>query len=118
MRRKPGAILPIEAAILEAVVELAAAGNPRAHGFLLAKHLRNAEGARLLTAHGTLYKALGRMEAAGLVGSDWEDPEIAAEDGRPRRRLYEITAAGRAALARASEAADLPVRLDPRWSPS
>ena len=118
MRRKKGAILPLEAAILAAAVELSAAGLPRFHGFLLAKHLRDVEGAKLLTAHGTLYKALGRMEKAGLLVSVWEDPDVAAEDGRPRRRLYEITAAGRAALARVADESGGAIRLDPGWSAS
>jgi DNA-binding PadR family transcriptional regulator len=118
MRRKPGAVLPIEAAILTAAVELATSGTNRFHGFSLAKHLRDAEGAKLLTAHGTLYKALGRMEQAGLLTSTWEDPQAAAEDGRPRRRLYEITPAGRTALAEVARQSDGIIGLDPGWSPS
>jgi DNA-binding PadR family transcriptional regulator len=118
MRRKPGAVLPLEAAILAAAVQLSTAGETRFHGFLLAKHLRDAEGAKLLTAHGTLYKALGRMEKAGLLASAWEDPDAAAEEGRPRRRLYEITAAGRAALAGVAGRDAGVVGLDPGWNPS
>jgi PadR family transcriptional regulator PadR len=118
MRRKAGAVLPLEAAILAAAVELAASGTNRFHGFLLAKHLRDAEGAKLLTAHGTLYKALGRMEQAGLLTSTWEDPQAAADDGRPRRRLYEITPAGRTALAEVARQSDGIIGFDPGWSPS
>jgi PadR family transcriptional regulator PadR len=118
MRRKQGVILPLETAILQAAVELSVAGTDRFHGFQLAKYLRDAEGARLLTAHGTLYKALSRMEQAGLLASAWEDPEVAAEEGRPRRRLYEITAAGRGALAHAAAESEAAGRFDPRWSPS
>ena len=62
------------------------------------------DGARLLIAHGTLYKALGRMEQAGLLGSRWEDPVAAADDGRPRRRFYQVTVAGEAAFAKAEPA--------------
>ena len=118
MRRKKGAVLPLEAAILGAAVELSAAGLHRFHGFLLAKYLRDAEGAKLLTAHGTLYKALGRMEKAGLLVSVWEDPDVAAEEGRPRRRLYEITASGRAALGQVADESGGAIRLDPDWSAS
>lgn len=117
MRRKQGAVLPLEAAILAAAVELFAAGTQRFHGFLMAKHLRDGDGAKLLTAHGTLYKALGRMEKAGWLTSEWEDPEAAAENGRPRRRCYQITPAGRAALA-GVESADGAIGLDPAWSPT
>ncbi|MDQ3894944.1 MAG: PadR family transcriptional regulator [Actinomycetota bacterium] len=55
--------------------------------------MREASGARSLTAHGTLYKALGRLEESGLLTSRWEDAAAAAE-GRPRRRLYELTGEG------------------------
>lgn len=50
--------------------------------------------ARRLTAHGTLYRALARLEQMGLMTSAWEDPQIAADDSRPRRRLYAITEDG------------------------
>jgi DNA-binding PadR family transcriptional regulator len=102
MRRKQGASLPIELSILEAAVALRLRGVPRFHGFLIAKEIREREGARLLTSHGTLYKALDRMEKAGLLESEWEDPAVAASEGRPRRRFYEVTAVGEAALAAAA----------------
>lgn len=73
-------------------------GAPYFHGFLIAKEIKEREDARLLTAHGTLYKALDRMQKAGLLESDWEDPVAAAREGRPRRRFYRVTAAGEAAL--------------------
>ena len=57
-----------------------------------------------MTAHGTLYKALARLEEFGLLASCWED--AAAPEGRPRRRLYELTGAGAQAaeVARADRA--------------
>jgi PadR family transcriptional regulator PadR len=42
---------------------------------------------------GTVYPALHKLEAAGLVASAWS-----TEGGR-KRRIYSLTAAGRAALA-------------------
>jgi PadR family transcriptional regulator PadR len=98
-RRKPGALLPIEVAILEAAVAAQRRGAPEFHGFELAKALVVGAAARSLTSHGTLYKALGRLEDRGLLASRWEDPAVAAGDGRPRRRLYEVTGAGERALA-------------------
>jgi DNA-binding PadR family transcriptional regulator len=62
--------------------------------------MREQSGSRALTAHGTLYKALGRLEERGLLTSVWED---AAAEGRPRRRLYELTGEG-ARVARAEQA--------------
>ena len=118
MRRKPGAILPLEASILETVVDLAKTGTHEFHGFQLAKQLRDDEGQRKLTAHGTLYKALSRMEKAGWLSSVWEDPDSAAAEGRPRRRLYSITADGRVVLARVEAEAATIDWLDLGWSPS
>jgi DNA-binding PadR family transcriptional regulator len=71
------------------------------HGFALATELRDRYGAGL-TAHGTLYKALARLAYQGLLTARWEQPVLAEAEGRPRRRLYRITDAGRAALVHAS----------------
>ena len=48
---------------------------------------------------GTVYPALRRLESMGLVGSSWEDDGRARKDGRPRRRNYQLTKAGREQLA-------------------
>jgi DNA-binding PadR family transcriptional regulator len=118
MRRKAGSLVPLELSILEAGIELAVRGAPYFHGFLIAKEIKEREDARLLTAHGTLYKALDRMHKAGLLASDWEDPVRAAGEGRPRRRLYRVTTAGEAALANArAPAGSGPMRRRPRAGP-
>jgi DNA-binding PadR family transcriptional regulator len=96
MRRKEGTILPIE----ESILRVGASSGAEFHGFEMAKQLQEIDDARRLTAHGTLYKALSRMETAGLLESRWEDPQRAADEGRPRRRLYQITGAGEVALTR------------------
>ena len=119
MRRKPGALLPLEISILEAGIELRVRGLAYFYGFLIAKEIKERRDAKLLTAHGTLYKALDRMEKAGLLESRWEDPLIAANAGRPRRRLYQVTAAGEAALANTrAEAAPQPAKLERGLQPS
>lgn len=119
MRRKRGTLLPIEEAILAAGIELRRSGAPEFHGFLVAKALRQHDEARRLTAHGTLYKALDRLQRTGLVTSRWEDPVLAADAGRPRRRLYTVTALGERALARAEAAAHSPAAAArPRLEPS
>jgi PadR family transcriptional regulator, regulatory protein PadR len=92
-------LLPLELAILRIV---ASAGD--VHGFAIARELRAAHGGGL-TAHGTLYKALARLAAQGLLVHRWEAPEPAVAEGRPRRRLYRITDAGETALAAAEDAA-------------
>lgn len=103
MRRKPGALLPIELSILETAITLRVRGARYFHGFMIARELKQQQNARLLTAHGTLYKALDRMRKQGFLESEWEDPLLAAQEGRPRRRFYSVTAAGEAALVQASE---------------
>jgi DNA-binding PadR family transcriptional regulator len=49
---------------------------------------------------GTLYPILSRLEQAGWLESEWEDGDPSSL-GRPRRRLYRITAFG----ARSAQAA-------------
>ena len=119
MRRKPGALLPLELQILEASLDLRRRGDDELHGFAIAREIQEHEGARRLTAHGTLYKALARLEKAGLLASRWEDPAIAAEESRPRRRLYEVTGAGERAYSRAQIEEHREVsRGTPRLEPS
>jgi DNA-binding PadR family transcriptional regulator len=50
---------------------------------------------------GTIYPALRRLEALELVESAWEDEDKAHRKGRPRRRYYQLTPAGRRRLAEA-----------------
>lgn len=52
---------------------------------------------------GTVYPLLRRLEASGLLESRWERATRAHEQGRPPRRYYSATPAGRAALAEARE---------------
>lgn len=91
MRRKAGAIIPIERSILAAMVRLQTQGVEDCHGFLLAKEIADGSDARLLTGHGTLYKALGRLEQQGFLESRWEDPAFALQQSRPPRKLYRLT---------------------------
>jgi DNA-binding PadR family transcriptional regulator len=91
-RRKPGTLLPLETEVLEVALSMRRSGHATFHGFGLAQTMREQAGSRSLTGHGTLYKALGRLEEFGLLSSRWED--AAADGGRPRRRLYELTGQG------------------------
>jgi PadR family transcriptional regulator PadR len=52
-------------------------------------------------ASGTVYPALRRLEAAGFVVSKWERSSIAQQKQRPPRKYYEVSKAGRTALAEA-----------------
>src|ERR1051325_5945731 len=92
-----GGMLPLEADILGTALLMQSKGESEFYPYALAKKLRDFTNSRFLTAHGTLYKALYRMEERGLVTSRWEEPSLAG--GRSRRRLYTVTAAGAAELA-------------------
>jgi PadR family transcriptional regulator, regulatory protein PadR len=113
-RRKPGTLLPLETEILGVALALLRSGQATFHGFGLAQTMREQTGSRSLTAHGTLYKALSRLEEFGLLASRWED--AAAAEGRPRRRLYELTGKGakvaeQAPAGKAGKAAGRPRRV-------
>jgi len=71
---------------------LAVLASGPAHGYAQAEALRALSGGELDIAEGTLYPALHRLEAEGLVRSSWTP-----HAGR-RRRVYRLTAAGRRAL--------------------
>lgn len=110
MVRRTG-LLPLELAILRS-----ATAESEVHGFGIARQLRDSHGAGL-TAHGTLYKALSRLTDRGLLEAHWESADVAEAAGRPRRRLYRITAAGRAALTAAAAASAPTAPLVKRAAP-
>jgi PadR family transcriptional regulator PadR len=110
MRRKSGTLVPLEMDILAAIARAASGAGAECHGFLIAKLLREGSEARLLTAHGTLYRALGRLEQMGLLTSRCEDPHIAAAESRPIRRLYRLSRAGATAVNKARAERKAPLR--------
>ncbi len=63
-----------------------------AHGYAVITALRERSEGAFDLAEGTVYPALHRLEAAGLLASDWADAA-----GR-RRRVYTLTGKGAAAL--------------------
>jgi DNA-binding PadR family transcriptional regulator len=72
--------------ILLAVLE----PGPR-HGYAIMEALRDRSAGQVDLPTGTIYPALHRLERAGLVRASWSTV------GR-RRRVYELTPAGRRAL--------------------
>ena len=114
MRRKVGGLVPLEVAILAALLALRGRGTAETHGFGAARELRDREGARRPTAQGTLSKALGRLEKMGYLASRWEDPGD-VDLGRPRRRLSHVTVEGEQTYAAIRQADPRPrARLAPR----
>lgn len=97
-RRRAGVLIPIELSILETAAGSLSSGGGWLHGYALAKRMADAKNSERLTAHGTLYKALGRLADSGMLESRWEDPDEALAEGRPRRRLYRITGLGQRTL--------------------
>ena len=64
-------------------------------------------------ASGTVYPALRRLEGADFVASKWERQSIAQAAQRPPRKYYEVTKAGRTALAEARERFRLLSQFEP-----
>jgi PadR family transcriptional regulator PadR len=113
MRRKAGALTPIEFDLLTTMAELHATVE-EVHGYELSKAHQARTEARLPIPFGSLYRALDRMERFGYVTSRLEAAEVAEAERRPRRRLYQMTGAGREVLRRAEAAAMQPPRLRTR----
>ncbi|MBA7622292.1 hypothetical protein ES703_29667 [subsurface metagenome] len=89
MRRKAGDLIPIERSILQAACQLRQEGMEEFHGFQIAKRIKDQKGARLLTAYGTLYRALSRLQQRGILQSRWEE-SLSTDETRPRRRYYQL----------------------------
>jgi DNA-binding PadR family transcriptional regulator len=62
------------------------------HGYAVISELARRSGDALRLPEGTVYPALHRLEAGGLLRSSWMPA------GGRRRRVYELTGAGEAAL--------------------
>ena len=76
---------------LEGLLLAALEDGPR-HGYAVMEALREGTGGRIDLPTGTIYPALRRLEAAGLIRGRW------SVVGGRRRRDYELTDAGRRAL--------------------
>jgi PadR family transcriptional regulator PadR len=85
---------------LETLV-LSALKRGDAHGFEILRRLREAAAGALKLKEGSLYPALYRMEAAGLIKGTWEKSDSARRG--PRRRAYRLTAKGRRRLEEARD---------------
>jgi PadR family transcriptional regulator len=78
----------------QALFILASLARGELHGYAIAQDAEELSEGRVRLTAGTLYGALNRLTADGLVTQSRED----VVDGR-RRRYYRVTAAGRTALA-------------------
>ena len=80
----------------KALVMAALSDGPK-HGYAVAKAVREASSGELRLGEGQLYPALHTLEESGWVTGEW-DPDA----GEPPRRVYALTEAGAAELARRS----------------
>lgn len=65
------------------------------YGYQICREIRALTEGDIEFKDGTLYPSLRRLEESGLIEGYWEDPEVL---GRPRRKYYRITTAGREAF--------------------
>jgi PadR family transcriptional regulator len=63
------------------------------HGWGIQQRIRQVSGEALAVSQGSLYPALHRLEAAGLLSS-----EMSTSENNRKARIYSITAAGRRRL--------------------
>ena len=77
---------------LETLV-LSALRRGDAHGFEILRRLEDAGSGALRLKEGSLYPALYRLEAAGMIKGSWEDDKTTRRG--PRRRIYRLTAKGK-----------------------
>ena len=79
---------------LDAVILGALADGPM-HGYAIVKRLRESSEGLLKLGEGQLYPALHRLEKSRMVTAVWDQQE-----GKPSRRVYDLTDIGRQELAR------------------
>jgi transcriptional regulator len=77
---------------LDLLILKALAGEPR-HGWAIAKRIQMASGDVLQIKQGSLYPALHRLEAQGLIKSEWRENETGRD-----AKFYVLTKTGRAQL--------------------
>jgi DNA-binding PadR family transcriptional regulator len=78
------------------------------HGYAILRDVEQRTGGALRLGTGTLYTALARLDALGLVEEASRRPAAAKDD--ERRRYYQLTSAGRAVLAAETERLETLVR--------
>ena len=76
---------------LDGLVLATLAAGP-AHGYAVIEELKRRSGGAFDLPEGTVYPVLHRLEAEGLLASEWS-----SDSGR-KRRVYRLTRRGRSAL--------------------
>jgi len=68
------------------------------HGYGVLLRIQQISGQALVIQQGSLYPALYRLEAQGLIASDWGE-----SDNNRKAKFYKLTTAGRARLGEETE---------------
>jgi DNA-binding PadR family transcriptional regulator len=74
--------------------ERAVRGEKAFHGYELTKLVRERIGEETAVGHAGIYKALERLERAGVLASKWEELPLDQRPQRPPRRIYWLTGLG------------------------
>src|ERR1700716_4274478 len=93
MSRKPLARVELLQGTLDLLILRTLLLGPT-HGHAIAKHIQRTSEDLLQVETGSLYPALHRLEAKGLIAASWE----LSEKGK-RARFYRLTSRGRKQLA-------------------
>jgi DNA-binding PadR family transcriptional regulator len=88
--RNPEELLPLTPAVLHVLLALA---DEERHGYGIMKEVEGRTGGEVRLGPGTLYGAIKRMLADGLIEESHERPDPELDD--QRRRYYRITDFGR-----------------------
>jgi DNA-binding PadR family transcriptional regulator len=97
-----------------AVQILLSLGGGERHGYAIMRDVEEASGGTVKLGPGTLYTALARLEADGLIEESDTRPDPAIDD--QRRRYWRLTPAGRAmAVDEVRRLADMVERARP-WA--
>ncbi|MGH3146594.1 MAG: PadR family transcriptional regulator [Rubrobacter sp.] len=101
----PGDLLPLTPVALNVLLALA---DGERHGYGIMLEVRERTGGRVRLGPGTLYGAIKRLKAGGVIEEVGEGPEEAPDDDR--RRYYRLSGFGGEVLAAEVERLDGLVR--------
>jgi DNA-binding PadR family transcriptional regulator len=94
----PSSFLPLTPVVYEILLALA---DRDRHGYAIMQEIEGRTDGRTRLRPGTLYRAIDRLLATGLIEESDERPDPALDD--ERRRYYQMTSLGRAVVTAEAE---------------